>query len=162
MSHWPTWTYDRHCRAQKDPINVIFLLRVQEVVKEFKDPHRNWTDPPKYFGIIPTVTNQYLCEKGTPRVQNDQLVKGPLRDRFHIRLWDWDIAVTVGSVHHEYGLTLGIVPPRFHPPHDPEFERGKWSVENDFKSTRRVEHDAIYLDNFRWNPFSNGWATKVM
>lgn len=161
MSQWPAWTYDQNCQTQKDPINVIFLVHISQIVKEFKDPPINWGDPPKYFGIIRMATDQCLCEGGIARLQNEQLVRGRLHDRFHIRLWKWDTDITVSSVHHEYGLSLGIVPPRIYHPHDPEFERGKWKVEHDFKTTRSVKHDAIYLDNARWAPFSNGWATKV-
>ena len=160
MTQWPSWTYKSDCITKRDPINVIFTAQQQDIVSQFGVTQ--WRNPPRYFRIVRAVSDQYLCEGGSPHLQDNHLVKGGLRDRFHVRLWEYGTSATVASAHHEYGLSLGIVPFRIYKPHHPEFERGKWKVEQDSRTLRTVEHDAIHLGNDQWSPFSNGWATRIV
>ena len=159
MKGWPTWTYDKHDK-RKDPINIIFYFNETKASQALID--RAWKSPPVYLGLIPSVHSQYIRQDDNRIVQKTQLIKGPLHDRYHIRIWEWDNDSTVSGAHHEYGLTLGIVPVQIRGRgHYPEFEKGKWKIENDLRPNHEVEHDGIDLGNIREEPFSNGKATAI-
>jgi hypothetical protein len=66
----------------------------------------------------------------------------------------------LASAHHEYLLTLGVNGPLVPSGHHPTaFESGKWKVAQDLVPLGyKATYDAIWLNNFKLVPFSNGYA----
>lgn len=156
-SHLPKYAQSNSscsCQPTDDPMNVLFMNTTSQAVAN------------ALLGL-PTDPWQHTAVAGMAWAElpgcsplNDQLVKGSVYKRFHVRLWDLGNDV-LGSAHHEYLLTLGGNP-FFHWHGVDSFDAGKDEVCNDYVNLgRSVAQDAIDMGNYRRVPYCRGTAATI-
>ncbi len=155
MSPYPTQTQAKNCQPHDDKINVV-IENAQLSDVENTLVSQGWGRPK-------IAADQYLCDPSVcssfPCIQDLQLRKtGPRRyQRFHVRLWFRHLSNDIiGAAHHE---TLSITLR-----HEvSSWESGKLELAEDFKGSGwKVASDDIYLSNAQTNPYSNGYAMRVV
>jgi hypothetical protein len=155
---------DARCRNRADPINLlaphVATSFVAERLAATPLPHtgRPWVEPQRL------ASDQWI--PGTPnRVQAEQLVSGPLWNRYHIRIWDRgsEPMMTVASAHHEYLLTLGVARNILQGLHWPSsFDSGRRAVGDTLEAAgTEIDRDGLDLENGRYQPDAEGRAWVV-
>ena len=151
MTAFPHYTWNKEKGGRKkDPINLVFtntsLKKIQTDLKK-----SGWTSAK---GILQIASNQYTPDSPPRKRQDAQPVKGPLWDRYHVRIWHHKGKSFVGSGHNEiislwFAHVVG------------SHEAAKEEIEDDLNnSSWIIKKDKHNLNNQTRKKFSNGKATE--
>lgn len=154
---------DPGCRIQADPINLVAPRAAPAFLAErlagAHVPHSGepWVEPRRL------ASDQWIPD--TPnRMQAEQLVSGPIWNRYHIRIWQrGSDPTTVASAHHEYLLTLGVARNVLQGLHWPSsFDAGRRAVADTLEAVNvQVDRTGVDLGNARYQPDAEGAAWIV-